>query len=136
MIVSAIFADLAANQGLAPGADVTFGGCSAGARGALLTLDYVGDMLPSGSTLKGLLDSGARPGNGDSRAGEVPRGPPAGGCGLFELTRLGTRCDPARRVGGRGAAGHAGGVAAGADAARVRSHQPAGAPRTGGEGGL
>lgn len=36
---------------------VLFGGCSAGARGAMANLDYVAEMLPAGVELMGLLDS-------------------------------------------------------------------------------
>ena len=57
-IIAAIVADLVARQGLAGGADVLFGGCSAGARGAMVNLDFIQPMLPAGCTLRGLLDSG------------------------------------------------------------------------------
>jgi len=65
-IVTAIFSDLAARQGLgaAAGTRVLYGGCSAGARGALFNLDRVAfDLLPSlvpaGNLARvgGLLDS-------------------------------------------------------------------------------
>ena len=58
LIVEATIADLIARHGLGVGADVLFGGCSAGAVGAMLTIDYVAPMLPAGSRLRGLLDSG------------------------------------------------------------------------------
>ena len=56
-IISATLADLAARHGLDGSASVLFGGCSAGARGAMFTLDYVQAMLPPGARLRGLLDS-------------------------------------------------------------------------------
>jgi hypothetical protein len=56
-IVEAAIADLVANQGLGPGSDVLFGGCSAGGRGALMNLDYVAPLLPPESTVRGLIDS-------------------------------------------------------------------------------
>ena len=65
-IVAAIFADLAAAQGLgaAAGTRVLYGGCSAGARGALFNLDRVAfellpALVPSGNLERvgGLLDS-------------------------------------------------------------------------------
>lgn len=57
-IIEATMADLQARHGMGPGAEVVFGGCSAGARGALVNLDYIQDMAPTGSTVRGLLDSG------------------------------------------------------------------------------
>ena len=57
-IIAATIADLVATKGLTSAADVVFGGCSAGARGATVMLDYVGAMLPQGARLRGLLDSG------------------------------------------------------------------------------
>jgi hypothetical protein len=57
-IIAATVAALVANHGLDGSANVLFGGCSAGARGAMFNLDYVSDMLPAGATVKGLLDSG------------------------------------------------------------------------------
>ena len=57
-IVQSALADLAANHGLASGADVVFGGCSAGGRGAMVLLDYVAGWLPSGVNVRGILDSG------------------------------------------------------------------------------
>ena len=65
-IVTAIFSDLAARQGLgaAPGTRVLYGGCSAGARGALFNLDRVAlqllpALVPAGNLKRvgGLLDS-------------------------------------------------------------------------------
>lgn len=56
-IIAATFADLIARWGLDGSANVLFGGCSAGARGAMFNLDYVQAMLPAGATVKGLLDS-------------------------------------------------------------------------------
>jgi len=44
-------------MGAAPGHRLLFGGCSAGARGAMFTLDYVQAMVPSGVEVRGLLDS-------------------------------------------------------------------------------
>jgi len=57
-IIEATIADLQARHGMAAGAEVIFGGCSAGARGALVNLDYISSMVPTGSTVRGLLDSG------------------------------------------------------------------------------
>ena len=56
-IIQAALADLSARMGLSSNSNVLFGGCSAGARGALFNLDYVGAMLPAGATLRGMLDS-------------------------------------------------------------------------------
>jgi hypothetical protein len=56
-IVRAALADMAARHGLSASSSVLFGGCSAGGRGAMFTLDAVAAMLPAGSTVKGLLDS-------------------------------------------------------------------------------
>ena len=56
-IIEATLADVALNRGLGSTAQVLFGGCSAGARGALFNLDYVAQYLPAGATVKGLLDS-------------------------------------------------------------------------------
>lgn len=49
-IIQATLATLAQQFGLGslPGTRLLFGGCSAGARGALFTLDYVQSMVPSG----------------------------------------------------------------------------------------
>jgi hypothetical protein len=47
----------AAALGAAPGHRLILGGCSAGARGALFTLDYSAECLPPGVALLGLLDS-------------------------------------------------------------------------------
>jgi hypothetical protein len=56
--VLAVFQDLQTNMGLSSGAQVLFGGCSAGARGAMVHLDNVAQMLaPAGITVRGLLDS-------------------------------------------------------------------------------
>jgi len=57
-IVRATMADLAAAQGLGVGSQVVFGGCSAGARGAAFLLDSIQPMLPAGSSVRGVLDSG------------------------------------------------------------------------------
>ena len=57
-IISATMADLQARHGMSAGADIVFGGCSAGARGAMMNLDNIQAMAPAGSTVKGLLDSG------------------------------------------------------------------------------
>lgn len=58
-IVEAVFQDLRARTGL--GADagdrVLFGGCSAGARGALVSLDYVAASLAGKAQVLGLFDS-------------------------------------------------------------------------------
>ncbi len=57
--VYAVFRDLMATQGLAAGAKLLFGGCSAGARGAMVHLDNVVAMLAQeGIEARGLLDSG------------------------------------------------------------------------------
>jgi hypothetical protein len=56
-IIAATLADLAAQRGLDGAAQVLFGGCSAGARGALFNLDYMQALLPPGAGLKGLIDS-------------------------------------------------------------------------------
>jgi len=55
-IVAAVLADLQAKRGLAPGARLLFGGCSAGARGAMVHLDNVAAALP-GVEVRGMLDS-------------------------------------------------------------------------------
>lgn len=61
-IVSATLNALVTSHGLPSGSLVVFGGCSAGARGAMVTLDLVAGMLGSygatGCDIKGLLDSG------------------------------------------------------------------------------
>jgi len=56
-IVSATLQDLVANRGLDESAEVVFGGCSAGGRGAMVLLDYVSPQLPT-NNVRGLLDSG------------------------------------------------------------------------------
>lgn len=57
-IVTAALTDLLAFHGLAPGARLLFGGCSAGARGAMVLLDSVAHMMqPSGIEVRGMLDS-------------------------------------------------------------------------------
>jgi Pectinacetylesterase len=57
--VYAVFEDLMANMGLASGAQVLFGGCSAGARGALVHLDNIASWMSTyGIEVRGLLDSG------------------------------------------------------------------------------
>jgi hypothetical protein len=56
-IIEAVVTDLVSRFNLTAANRVLFGGCSAGARGALFNLDYVGAMLPPGTGLKGLLDS-------------------------------------------------------------------------------
>jgi hypothetical protein len=56
-IIEATLADLALNRGLDGSSQVLFGGCSAGARGAMFNLDYVQAYLPAGATVRGLLDS-------------------------------------------------------------------------------
>lgn len=57
-IISATLTSISESKGLTSGADVIFGGCSAGARGAMVTLDNVASMLPTGVRVRGLLDSG------------------------------------------------------------------------------
>ena len=42
---------------LASGGRLLFGGCSAGGRGAMFTLDYLPALLPTGVELRGFLDS-------------------------------------------------------------------------------
>ena len=57
--IYALFEDLQVNMGLASGAKVLFGGCSAGARGAMVHLDnIVAMMAPLGIEVRGMLDSG------------------------------------------------------------------------------
>jgi hypothetical protein len=57
--VYAVFTDLLNNMGLAAGAKLLFGGCSAGARGAMVHLDNVVAMLAQeGIEARGMLDSG------------------------------------------------------------------------------
>jgi hypothetical protein len=57
--VYAVFTDLLTNMGLAAGAKLLFGGCSAGARGAMVHLDNVVAMLAQeGIEARGMLDSG------------------------------------------------------------------------------
>ena len=43
--------------GAMPKTRLLFGGCSAGARGAMFNLDYVQDMVPQGVQVHGFLDS-------------------------------------------------------------------------------
>jgi hypothetical protein len=58
-IVRATVDTLAAGNGLgaAPGSRIVFGGCSAGARGAMFNLDYVAEYAPAGTQVLGFLDS-------------------------------------------------------------------------------
>merc|ERR1719433_9113 len=58
-IVEAVFLDLGARTGLGanPTDRVLFGGCSAGARGALVLLDYVAASLAGQAQVLGLFDS-------------------------------------------------------------------------------
>lgn len=57
--VQAVFNDLLTSMGLGRGSQVLFGGCSAGARGAMVHLDNVAALLqPMGISVRGLLDSG------------------------------------------------------------------------------
>lgn len=56
-IVAAALQDLLQFRGLKPGARLLFGGCSAGARGAMVHLDNVAAAL-DGIEVRGLLDSG------------------------------------------------------------------------------
>jgi hypothetical protein len=58
-IVRATVDTLAASNGLgaAPGSRIVFGGCSAGARGAMFNLDYVAEYAPAGTQVLGFLDS-------------------------------------------------------------------------------
>lgn len=58
-IVAAVITDLLTNQGLAAGDSLLFGGCSAGAIGAMNNLDAVAAQLPPGIGFKGLLDAAA-----------------------------------------------------------------------------
>ena len=57
--IAATIATLQAEAGLGASANtrVLFGGCSAGARGAMFNLDYVGQYLPATAQLLGFLDS-------------------------------------------------------------------------------
>jgi hypothetical protein len=57
-IIEATMMDLQVRRGMSQTPKVIFGGCSAGARGALFNLDYVAAMLPAGASVRGLLDSG------------------------------------------------------------------------------
>lgn len=43
--------------GTLPNTRLLFGGCSAGARGAMFNLDYVANMVPAGVQVRGFLDS-------------------------------------------------------------------------------
>ena len=57
--IYAVFADLMNSMGLTSGARVLFGGCSAGARGAMVHLDNVALWFESyGISVRGMLDSG------------------------------------------------------------------------------
>ena len=57
--IYALFQDLMTTMGLGSGAQVLFGGCSAGARGAMVHLDnIVAWMAGFGIGVRGLLDSG------------------------------------------------------------------------------
>ena len=56
-IIEATVSTLVSNFSIGEGTRLLFGGCSAGARGALFTLDYVAPMLPNGVELRGFLDS-------------------------------------------------------------------------------
>jgi hypothetical protein len=60
-IVAATLSDLAKTHGLGstPGARLLFGGCSAGAIGAMNWLDTVPSMVPPGVTVSGFLDGAA-----------------------------------------------------------------------------
>ena len=60
-IVRAALSDLAKTHGLGrtPGARLLFGGCSAGAIGAMNWLDTVPSMVPHGVTVSGFLDGAA-----------------------------------------------------------------------------
>ena len=57
--IYALFHDLMNTMGLGPGAKVLFGGCSAGARGAMVHLDNIVTWMDGyGIEVRGLLDSG------------------------------------------------------------------------------
>lgn len=58
-IVEAMLAIAAANLGMGqlPNTRLLFGGCSAGARGAMFNLDYVQALVPAGIEVRGFLDS-------------------------------------------------------------------------------
>ncbi len=60
-IVAATLSDLAKTHGLGstPGARLLFGGCSAGAIGAMNWLDTVPSLVPPGVTVSGFLDGAA-----------------------------------------------------------------------------
>jgi hypothetical protein len=60
-IVAAAIASLVADKGMgsAPGTRLLFGGCSAGAIGAMNNLDAVTRMVPPGVQVQGLLDAAA-----------------------------------------------------------------------------
>ena len=56
-IIEATVSTLLGNYSIGEGTRLLFGGCSAGARGALFTLDSMSAMLPKGVELRGFLDS-------------------------------------------------------------------------------
>ena len=59
-IVAATITDLLQNRGMdAPGQQLLFGGCSAGAIGAMNNLESVAGMLPPTVTMRGFLDAAA-----------------------------------------------------------------------------
>ncbi len=58
-IIAAVITDLLNKQGLAAGDELLFGGCSAGAIGAMNNMDAVAAQLPPGITMKGFLDAAA-----------------------------------------------------------------------------
>jgi hypothetical protein len=56
-IIEAAIGDMSNRLGLSSTSQVLFGGCSAGARGALFSLDFVQPLLPPGAQLRGFFDS-------------------------------------------------------------------------------
>jgi hypothetical protein len=60
-VVSAVITDLLANKGMGatPGQRLLFGGCSAGAIGAMNNIDAVQALLPVGLDYRNLLDGAA-----------------------------------------------------------------------------
>ena len=108
-IIEATLATLSTHFGFGamPKTRLLFGGCSAGARGAMFNLDYIGGLVPSSVQVHGFLDSplwcapAAHLVAGSRTEGAV------------------CACSLACSQGGRGAAEPEHGAARGADAQRV-----------------
>jgi hypothetical protein len=58
-IVAATITDLLTTRGMGSGARLLFGGCSAGAIGAMNNLEAVASMVPAGIQVQGMLDAAA-----------------------------------------------------------------------------